>query len=107
MNEEENNNKIVKEIKININKKPKSDIDFLRFICNETNYFPEGDYDNFESKLCFGLMNRHELNKEIIIGKLNKLLSNCINEKKFEFINNDKIATLFCYIHLMNNNVFS
>lgn len=107
MNEEENNNKIVKEIKININKKPKSDIDFLRFICNETNYFPEGDYDNFESKLCFGLMNIHELNKEIIIGKLNKLLSNCINEKKIEFINNDKIATLFCYIHLMNNNVFS
>ncbi|CAK1714386.1 hypothetical protein [Vibrio crassostreae] len=42
-----------------------------------------------------------------IIKNINDILSNRLNKEHYDFIINDDLAAIFCYIHLLNNNVFS
>ncbi|MEZ8166904.1 hypothetical protein AB6D70_17480 [Vibrio splendidus] len=42
-----------------------------------------------------------------IIENINDILSNRLNKENYDFIINDDLAAIFCYIHLLNNNVFS
>ncbi|MEZ9318649.1 hypothetical protein AB4188_24410 [Vibrio lentus] len=64
--------------------------------------------NNFNISFSLKTVNIH-MNESIedIIENINDILSNRLNKEHYDFIINDDLAAIFCYIHLLNNNVFS
>ncbi|ROO77050.1 hypothetical protein [Vibrio crassostreae] len=84
----------------------------LVFYAKSTDAFNTDDLDlrsnNFNISFSLKIVNIH-INESIddIIENINDILSNRLNKEHYDFIINDDLAAIFCYIHLLNNNVFS
>ncbi len=100
-----------KEISRHIQSLNKIKRDYLVYICKLHEYFDSNNLDGNTAGVIAELSkkilsNKKHLSSNEIISEIDSLFSNCINMSEVEFIINDDIATMFCYLHLMNNNVF-
>ncbi len=87
-------------------------IDYLIYLCKLHDYFDSNNLDGNSTRLTTELSKRivndkKHLSCDEIISEIESLFTNCINTEEIDFILNDDIATMFCYIHLMNNSIFS
>ncbi|ENM6633884.1 hypothetical protein AB8J12_002813 [Vibrio vulnificus] len=100
-----------KEVRDHIKSLNKLKRDYLVYLCKLHEYFDsnnlDGNKEGVIEELSRKILNgkKHSSSNEII-SEIDGLLSNCINMSEVEFILNDDIATMFCYLHLMNNKVF-
>ncbi|WP_241906559.1 hypothetical protein [Vibrio lentus] len=64
--------------------------------------------NNFNFSFSLKTVNIH-INESVedIIENINDILSNRLNKEHYDFIINDDLAAIFCYVHLLNNNIFS
>lgn len=103
---------IEKELSEYINSLSNNQKEHIIYYAQSRNIFETGDLDvtmkNFSFLLSKRIANTHkEESYENMVDILNDLLSKCLNAKHYEFLEDDDLASLFCYVHLLNNNVFS
>ncbi|OQK50277.1 hypothetical protein XM75_c11854 [Vibrio vulnificus] len=104
--------KLYKEISRYIQSLNRTKRDYLIYLCKLHDYFDSNNLDGnsigITTELSKRIVNdKKHLSGDEIISEIENLFTNCINTEEIDFILNDDIATMFCYIHLMNNSVFS
>ncbi|WP_454442975.1 hypothetical protein, partial [Vibrio bathopelagicus] len=102
----------VKKLSEYIDSLDSSQKEHLVYYAKHTDAFKTDDLDLSLNTFSFSFSKKiveTHINESIedIIKNINDILSNRLNRECYDFIINDNLAAIFCYIHPLNNNVFS